>query len=627
MLIQVSLSLNIFENFTYNYIGDRDKLKKGMRIVIPIGNRVTTGWVIDKDSEYKGRIKNVIGIIEDEYLPDEDFLNFARSISQLYFTSIGMILDYSLSPKRRPINNIYFEKNEQLEKMNKFSATELCKLSEKRAINFIYKNKGEINIEENVHSLKNFESKENRLIISYERADFYKDIIDFYIQKHMSVLIAVPDNLTASYLKSLFKDVSIYNSSVKLKDREKIWCDCLNGKIGVVTGGISAVFLPIKNLGCIICERAGSSFYKSSYFSNLNINVLSKVRAKKYGLPFIEGASHSTVEAYKNRDQLFIEDKRGKKDIYIDVKMLKVREKSIPAVLIELLKAYFLDNKRILVVLNKKVSFSYLFCKSCKVIQRCPVCKGILRVEKDFKVKCTKCDFEKEKYNLCSKCNKELVLIKDMSIITLEEIIKKQIDETNVLTLSSESIKDISLTLQNIKKSKIVISTPVILNPFFKNIFDSIIYIRPESIFNMHEYNASEMIFSIVSELKELVKKGGNIDIFSTFHFHYSLKLINNEEDFFERELKYRNWFLLPPYSYVYKIEIRAKNLRELGKDMRLIFNKFRHKLNLRKIYLVSRKKIRGNYKGEMKAHSIPESILNSGLLKKRNVNISLEIV
>lgn len=627
MLIQVSLSLNIFENFTYNYIGDKDKLKKGMRVIVPIGNRVATGWVIEKGSEYKGRVRNAIGIIEDEYIPKQEFMDFARSISLLYFTSIGMILDYSLSPKRRLINNIYFEKDGKLEKMNKFSATELCKLSKKEVVNFIYKNRGEININENINSSKNFKGKDNKLIISYDRADFYRDIIDFYLQKHMSVLIVVPDNLTASYLKSLFNDVSIYNSSVKLTERENIWCDYLNGRVGVVTGGVSAVFLPMKNLGCVICERAGSSLYRSSYFSNLNVDILSKERARNYDIPFIEGASHYHIEAYKNKNELFVEDKREKKDIYIDVKMLKLREKSIPDNLIESLKAYFLDNKKILVVLNKKVSFDYLFCKSCKAIQRCPVCKGILKVEKDFKVKCTKCDFKKEEFSLCSKCNKELFLIKDMSIISLEEIVKRQIDETNILTLSSEGIKDISLTIKNIKKSKIVISTPVILNPFFKNIFDSIIYIRPESIFNMNEYNAAEMIFSIVSELKELVKRGGNIDIFSSFYFHYSLKLINNEDDFFERELKYRNWFLLPPYSYVYKIEIKAKNLRELGKDMRLIFNKFKDKLNLRKVYLVSKKKIRGNYKGEMEAHSFPESILESGLLKKRNVNIKLEMV
>lgn len=627
MLIQVSLSLNIFENFTYNYIGDKDKLKKGMRVIVPIGNRVTTGWVIEKGSEYKGRVKNVIGIIEDEYIPGEEFMNFASSVSLLYFTSIGMILDYSLSPKRRPVNNIYFEKDGKLAKMNKFSPVELYKLSKKGVIEFTYKNKGEINIKGKINSLKNFKGKENKLIISYDRADLYRDIIDFYLQKHMSVLLVVPDNLTASYLKLLFNHVSIYNSSVKLTERENIWCDYLNGKIGVVAGGMSALFLPMRNLGCVICERAGSSLYRNSYFSNLNLNILSKKRAKSCGLTFIEGASHYNIEAYKNRNKLFIEDKREKKDIYIYVKMLKIREKSIPDNLIESLKDYFLDNKKILVVLNKKVSSDYLFCKSCKTIQRCPVCKGILKVEKDFKVKCTKCDFKKEEYNLCSKCNKELFLIKDMSIINLEEIVKRQIDETNVLTLSSEGIKDISLAIKNIKKSKIVISTPVILNPFFKNIFDSIIYIKPESIFNMNEYNAAEMIFSIVSELKELVKKGGNIDIFSSFYFHYSLKLINNEDDFFERELKYRNWFLLPPYSYVYKIEIKAKNLRELGKDMRLIFNKFKDKLNLRKVYLVSRKKIRGNYKGEVEAHSLPESILESGLLKKRNVNIKLEMV
>ena len=46
---------------------------------------------------------------------------------------------------------------------------------------------------------------------------------------------------------------------------------------------------------------------------------------------------------------------------------------------------------------------------------------------------------------------------------------------------------------------------------------------------------------------------GGELHVFSVFHFHYALQYLMDEEQFFERELKYRQWFMLPPFASVYE--------------------------------------------------------------------------
>ena len=309
--------------------------------------------------------------------------------------------------------------------------------------------------------------------------------------------------------------------------------------------------------------------------------------------------------------------------------MLPTRVRGIPEEFIELIKSYFLENKKILIILNRKSPSRFLFCGKCKKIQGCPSCGGIIRLEKDSETRCFRCSFESKNLKKCSVCSEELAVLEDISISSAKEAIKERVSEKGIFTLSSDELKDVSLILKDIIKSRIVVSTPVILNPFFKDIFDSIVYVRPESIFNMSEYDAAEMIFSIISELRELVKKGIGrsepvIDVFSAFHFHYSLKLINDEEGFFERELKYRRWFLLPPFSNVYNIEVRDYELRKLGAVMRNMYIEFKDKLNINRVYLVSGKRIRGRYRGVLEAHSSPESILESGLMKKKNINIKM---
>lgn len=667
MLVRVSASLNIYEPLTYNYTGPEEDIKPGLRVIIPLGNRLVPGWVIDTDSSYTGKVKNITGIIKDEYLPDRCFIEFARAVSEIYFTSMGLLLDGSLSPKRKSLRQVYFlprgsEETKKAEKLFKY-AKDARQFHQDIPVEFFYKNIPPASALDNPSAgitLPGQEAakkpavppgsgepqpQEETFLLSTNRLDHYREIIADNLNRGKSVLILVPDNLTARYLKQNIAGVDIYNSDVKEKERESLWQEYAFGKAGVIVGGQSAALLPIKNPGIIICERAGSSMFKRSYYTKFDTSLLARIRAKAFHIPLLSGFSTYTTEAYHRKNSISIEragagsqlgtpkDKEEEKTIPVEVRMLTAKDTGIPARLIELIKGYFLENKKILVVLNKKESAAFLFCPKCKKIQKCPRCFGTLKIKSENKsasldiISCTRCGFEKKGFAPCPKCKEELTMIEEMSIASLKQAIKREIVETGVLSLSSEGIKGEIGIVNRLRASKIVISTPVVINPFFKDIFDAVIYIKPESLFNTDEYSAAEMIFSLISEIRELIKDTGSIDVFSTFHFHYSLKLINDEPGFFERELKYREWFHLPPFANVYHIEVKAKNLRTLGKEMRKIYQTHKAGLGIEKIYLSSRRKVQGTYKGIIEAHTLPGPIHGSGLLQKRNITIDLHMI
>ena len=634
MLIHVSLSLNIFDALTYNYQGEEDRLQTGQRVIVPIGNRLAAGWVIEKNIRYTGKVKNIIGTVKDNYTPGKPFIDFIRSVSGIYFSSMGTLLDSSLSPKHKSVNNLYLESDGKREKFKNLSLNRLQQLSKDGPIEFFYKT-GDDEQDEIItpeSAISHPGEIKNKYLLGFSRFEAYKEIIADSLSRNRSVLITVPDNLTAAFFKENLQDIDIYNSEIKLNEREKLWQDYAGkGKAGVIVGGLSAALLPIQNLGVIISGRAGSSTYKRSFYSRYNIHLLSQLRAAHFNIPLVEGFSTYTVQSFQNRSQLFIEDKRQEcdRDIAVAVHMLKRKVKGIPGELVELLKSYFLENKKILIVLNKKIASNFLFCEKCKKIHKCPSCDSFIKVEEEFDIRCSRCGFEKKAFTHCTKCSEPLALIEDIGISSVKKIIKSQVIETGLMSLSAEGLKEdhIHSVLKRIHASKIVIATPIILNPFFKDIFDAVIYLRPESHFNMEDYDAAEKIFSIVSELKELVKGSGTLDIFSTFHFHYALKLVNEEEKFFERELKYREWFHLPPFCNVYHIKVKNKELRKLAKEMRNIYNQFKGSLNIKRVYLTTRQKVRGVYKGTMEAHAQPADILQSGLLKKRDVAVDLELI
>jgi primosomal protein N' (replication factor Y) len=647
MLIRVSASLNIFEPLTYNYTGREEDIKPGRRVIVPVGKRLVPGWVIDWDSTYTGKVKNITGFVKDDYLPDKNYLEFARAVSEIYFTSMGQLLDSSLSPKRKSLRQIYFlpEGEEETKKAEKLItyAKDGQKLVREAPVEFFYKNIPafpaadkpfpDLTTPAPAGEAGEIHPHKETTLLSVNRLDYYRDLIADHINRGKSVLILVPDNLTARYLKQTLAGADIYNSDVKEKDRENLWQEYAFGKTGVIVGGQSAALLPIQNLGTIICERDGSSTYKRSYYSKYDTSLLAKIRAAAFDIPLIAGFSTYTSASYRRRDSIVIDDKREANPTPVEVRMLTAKDTGIPDRVIELIKGYFLKDKKVLVVLNKKESADFLFCPKCKKIQKCPRCFFMLKIKKKNKddlldtITCARCGFEKKGFDLCLKCRTNLTKIEEMSIASLKKSIKREVVETGLLSLSSEGIKGETGIVNRLRASKIVISTPVIINPFFKDIFDAVIYIKPESLFNINEYSAAERIFSLLSEIRELIKENGSIDVFSSFHFHYSLKLVNDEAGFFERELKYREWFRLPPFANVYHIEVKAKNLRLLGKEMRTIYNKHKSRIGIEKIYLSSRRKIKGVYKGVIEAHTLPGPIRESGLMQKKNITIDLHMI
>lgn len=637
MPVQVSPSLNIFGSLTYGYKGDPETLKPGTRVVIPIGTRMTTGWVTDTFSQYKGRVKNILAVVRDDYLPDRRFMEFFDAVSGIYFTSVGTLLDSSLPPTKKPMGSLYFEnknKEGKIEKLNKYSLKEIGEFSKTGPLECFYKSKNTLS-DFPVSSMEpgspEDEPVQNRFILSYSRESFYREIIDDCLNRGKSLLITVPDNLTAAGLKEKLGEVDVYNSELKPKERDALWNKYARGGIaGVVVGGLTAAFLPISNLGAVICERAGSSAYRRSYFSRYHINLLARLRARHFNVPLIEGFSTRTVQSFRECDlsRVVIEERREEK-IPVEVHMIKGGTRGLPENFIERLGTYFAENKKILVVLNKKESFNFLFCMKCKKILRCPKCDGLIDVDHEYNIKCIRCGLEKTSQTHCFKCGEPVSVVEDISIASVKKAVKSRVVETGLMTLSSEGLKEDHLysVMRRIEDSNIVISTPVIVNPFFNGLFDAVVYIRPESYFNIDQYDAAEKIFSMAGELRELLKPGGSLDIFSTFHFHYSLQLINDEGGFFDRELKYREWFHLPPFANVYNIEVKAKDVRKLGKEMRKIHTKFKTLLTIKRVYLSGRKAVRGVYKGVLEAHAQPEAIRESGLLGKRDIFIDLVLI
>jgi primosomal protein N' len=585
---------------------------------------MVTGWVVGTSSSYSGPVKGIIGVVEGDYLPDQRYLDFARQVANHFLISLGMVLDYSLSPRAKGIRNLSLDLNGKGKKIAHFSLSHMQAMAAGKPMQLRVKSREAPPGRELSAATTGIKgSHDSRVMLGHQRLDKYSDIVATYLGRGQSVLIVVPDILTARYLATYLPDADLYHSESRIGEREAIWQKYQQGVAGAVIGGLTAAFLPIHNLGCIIQERTQKQFSRSAYTAILPGEV-ADIRASSFRVPTIWGSDSYSVKMYHQKGGLEVDDLRQAEKASLQVERIKPGEKGIPRRVLEILRAEFQAGKKVLVVVNKRVSTEFLFCTSCNRTQRCPACRSPLVLSPEGATRCQKCARTVKESTVCPRCNTPISVIHDLSMAVLKDAVAKHIVEVGVCTLTADEIKSIDKTLATIGEANVVIATPAIINPFFKNFFEVIIYLKPESAFNMNQYHAAEMIFSTIGELREMIRKGGQIYLFSTFHFHYAIRFADDEEAFFARELKYRQWFSLPPYARVYQVEIKDKDLRMLAGKMRDLYHSLGQTATVSRLYLLSRQPSRGFFKGALEVHGHGNEILAAGVMSRRDITVSL---
>ncbi len=123
-----------------------------------------------------------------------------------------------------------------------------------------------------------------------------------------SVLLMMPEiALTAQFIsrfKSRFGAAPvIWHSNLTAARRRAIWRGVLNGKIKMVVGTRSALFLPWQDLGLIVIDEEHDASYKQEDMGNYHARDMAILRAKISGFPVVLASATPAFETMENVNQ------------------------------------------------------------------------------------------------------------------------------------------------------------------------------------------------------------------------------------------------------------------------------------------------------------------------------------
>lgn len=608
MKISVSLSYNLSEPLTYR-AADGEGLRPGSRVLVPLGRRAVLGWVLDLDSPYRGKLKDILGVVDDPFVPGADLLAFARLAAAAYFASAGALLDHCLPPSQKGTQRLRICGSES--RLAGIAADELARLAAGGPLRLRFRKPSQPPPEPAAPEPR---EAERRLLLDGDPGAEYRRACDEALHRGQSVILVVPDAATAEHWRERLAGVEPFQARLAAAARETIWSDCRRGRPKIVCGGLAALALPLAAPGLVILDRAASPLYARSQGSPFRLDHLAELRARGAGVPLLAGALSHSPSSYERRHEPAVADRRPAAPPELQVHPLPGRERGIPPALLEMAAGNLRSAKRTLILVNRISPALHLFCETCSRLAACPRCGGPLRADEAGRVSCQRCPFADDAPGNCRRCGRPLEPLHDVSIESLARALERVGGEGTVLTLTAAGLRDPAAARSRAREHPLTVATLAALSPQLRGLFAAAAWVKPESFFPLDEFAAGELIHGCGAEIAAALVPGGELHVFSVFHFHYAIRHLLDEERFFARELKYRRWFRLPPYSEVFELELRQGSLRALAAALRGLYGRHRESLGIRRAHLVSRQPQRGAFRGVLELHASAAAIAAAGL-------------
>ena len=556
---EVSQLKSPLEPLTYQ--SEKD-ITLGSIVEVTLGNRkeLVKGVVVKKVEKPHFKCKDIENITEYFYSPQ--ILETAQFISKYYVCSLGEALSIYT-----PFHNI--EKTEDYEVLE--SSIELSN-AQQNAFEFIDQRKTSLLFADTGSG----------------KTEIYIKTIEKVLSQNKQAVLLLPEiSLTPQIekrLKKVFKDsVAIWHSKIQKKTKEKIVKELLEGKIKLIAGARSALFLPFSDLGLVIVDEEHDDSYKSDQKPRLNVKDLCIYLGNKYDIKVILGSATPSLNSFYKIPYTRIKETyyQSTKSISFDNSNLKINETVINKIQNTLEK-----NEQVILFLPTRANFKYQICKDCGKAVECPFCSVSLSLHKNKNaLVCHYCNYTQAIPKNCPSCKTGIIENFRLGTAEVYEILTKEFPDKNIGKFDRDSIKtekQLKAILKEFNDNKIdiLIGTQMLSKGHDYHNVTLAVVLGIDSILNITSYKVREKALSLLIQIAgRSGRKGFGEVLIQTKNqeFFNNYLSVHDYEDFLKEELNIRKE-IYPPFVRFAKIIFSHKNGIKAKEELELYVNRFINK-------------------------------------------------
>ncbi len=431
----------------------------------------------------------------------------------------------------------------------------------------------------------------------------FLEMFDEILARGKQCLLLVPEiSLTSQMLKGVqdrFSDkVVVVHSKLTPAMRYDAFLKVRSGEAKIVLGARSALFMPFNDLGMIVIDEEHENSYKSSQSPRYNTIDVANYISDLTGASLLLASATPSVESYyralSGEYELLTLKERANKTPMPKVEITDMREELYHGnrtPISKVLKKSLLDTKekgkQSVLFLNRRGFSTYVFCRDCGYVKKCPNCEVSLTYHMSTeKLTCHYCGHSEYKPNVCPECGSKR--IKEMGTGTekIEEFAKSIVPDAAVSRMDSDTVKykgafERILSDFSEGRSDILIGTQMVPKGLDFDNVNLVGIILADSYLTFPDINANQRTYQLISQAAGRAGRRDEVGrvIMQTYQpqnptIVYSAN--HDYESFYAYDISHRKDMNYPPFSEIIGIFTADEDQAQCERDVRFIYEKIK---------------------------------------------------
>ncbi len=418
------------------------------------------------------------------------------------------------------------------------------------------------------------------------KTEVYIRLAEKVIAEGSSVIVLVPEIAltyqTVARFRTVFGNrISILNSRLSKGEKFREFERARSGETDIIIGPRSALFAPFEKLGLIIIDEEHDGSYKSETTPKYHAREVAFERARIEGASVVLGSATPSVVSFYMAEKGDIRrltlKSRASGGELAEVAVVDMRDELhqgnrsiISGELYRRLKDAFEAGEQAMLFINRRGYNSFVSCRECGEVIRCPRCDVSLSLHGNAKLMCHYCGHTEAMPSVCPKCKSKLIGGYGTGTEKVEAEVKKLFPGIRTLRMDKDT------TQRKDSHGKIIdafrrheadclIGTQMIVKGHdFGNVTVVGAVLADLGLFDS-DYESAERTFDLLTQAAGRAgraEKKGYVVIQTYQPEHYSIITASQQdfEGFYQYEMAYRRMLRFPPVYELLGVLVTSKD-------------------------------------------------------------------
>jgi primosomal protein N' (replication factor Y) len=288
------------------------------------------------------------------------------------------------------------------------------------------------------------------------KTEVYLQAIAAALEAGRRAICLVPEIALTPQTAARFRDrfgerVAVLHSGLGDGERHDEWWRIRRGEVGVVVGARSAVFAPVPELGLIVVDEEHEGTYKQDEVPRYHAREVALHRAAALGIPAILGSATPALEsvaaARDGRLRRLELPARVLGRPLPEVRVIDMRaemeagNRSVLSRELHAALAQRLDRgEQALLFLNRRGYATFVLCRSCGYVARCPRCAVSLGYHAaEGRLRCHYCGYTRRPPTVCPRCSSHYIRYFGSGTERVEGAVREAFPQARVLRMDIDT--------------------------------------------------------------------------------------------------------------------------------------------------------------------------------------------